>query len=61
RRPDPTEVAEVLSWAGEPLATAEVATVCAISLQEARERLGRLAVEEPVGFDGLWHLNGSAR
>ncbi|MDQ2896529.1 MAG: hypothetical protein M3Y09_12955, partial [Actinomycetota bacterium] len=61
RRPDPTEVAEVLTWAGEPLATAEVATVCAISLEEARERLGRVAVEEHVGFDGLWHLNGSAR
>jgi len=61
RRPDPTEVAEVLTWAGEPLATAEVATVCAISLEEARERLGRVAVEKHVGFDGLWHLNGSAR
>jgi len=61
RRPDPTEVAEVLTWAGEPLATAEVATVCAISLEQARERLGRVAVEKHVGFDGLWHLNGSAR
>ncbi len=56
RRADPTEVAEVLSWAGEPLATAEVATVCAILLEEARERLGRVAVEDHAGFDGLWHL-----
>ena len=60
RRPDPTDVAEVLAWAGEPLATAEVAAVSGLSLEEAREQLGRVAVEEHVGFDGLWHLNGPA-
>ena len=60
RRADPENVAEVLAWAGEPLATAEVAAVCAIGLDEARERLGRVASEEHVGFDGLWHLNGAA-
>jgi predicted DsbA family dithiol-disulfide isomerase len=60
RRADPQDVREVLEWAGEPLATAEVAQVCVISLEEARERLGRVAVEEHVGFDGLWHLNGAA-
>lgn len=58
RRPDPEDVAEVLAWAGEPLATAEVAAVCGIGLDEAREQLGRVAEEEHVGFDGLWHLNG---
>jgi predicted DsbA family dithiol-disulfide isomerase len=58
RRGDPEDVREVLEWAGEPLATAEVAAVCAIGLDEARERLGRIATEEHVGFDGLWHLNG---
>jgi predicted DsbA family dithiol-disulfide isomerase len=57
RRADPGDVDEVLAWAGEPLATAEVAAVCAIELEEARERLGRVASEEHVGFDGLWHLN----
>jgi len=60
RRADPDDVGEVLAWAGEPLATAEVAAVCAISLDDAREQLGRIAHEEHVGFDGLWHLNGHA-
>jgi predicted DsbA family dithiol-disulfide isomerase len=58
RRDDPDDVREVLAWAGEPLATAEVAAVCAIGLDEARERLGHSAEEEHVGFDGLWHLDG---
>jgi 2-hydroxychromene-2-carboxylate isomerase len=60
RRDDPEDVVEVLAWAGEPLATAEVAAVCVIGLDEARERLGRVASEEHVGFDGLWDLNGVA-
>ena len=60
RRPDPDDVREVLEWAGEPLATAEVAAVCGIGLEEAREQLGRVAVEEHIGFDGIWHLNGAA-
>jgi predicted DsbA family dithiol-disulfide isomerase len=59
RRSDPGDVREVLEWAGEPLATAEVAEVCGIGLDDARERLGRVAHEEHVGFDGLWHLNGA--
>jgi predicted DsbA family dithiol-disulfide isomerase len=58
RRADPRDVREVLVWAGEPLATAEVAAVCAIGLADARERLGYVAEEEHVGFDGLWHLKG---
>jgi predicted DsbA family dithiol-disulfide isomerase len=60
RRPNPDDVSEVLEWAGEPLATAEVASVCGIDLDDARERLGRVAQEEHIGFDGLWHLNGAA-
>ncbi len=60
RRADPQDVAEVLAWAPEPLATAEVAAVCGIGLDEARERLGRVATEEHIGFDGLWHLNAAA-
>jgi len=59
RRADPEDVEEVLVWAGEPLATAEVAAVCDIELDEARERLGHVATEEHIGFDGLWHLNGA--
>jgi predicted DsbA family dithiol-disulfide isomerase len=56
RRPDPQDVAEVLRWAGEPLATVEVAEVCGIELDEARERLGRVATEDHIGFEGLWTL-----
>jgi predicted DsbA family dithiol-disulfide isomerase len=56
RRPDPSDVAEVLQWAGEPLASAEVAAVCGINREEARERLGRIATERHIGFDGLWSL-----
>lgn len=54
RREPPSSVLEVLEWAGEPLATREVAVVCDIGHDEARERLGRVATERHVGFDGLW-------
>jgi predicted DsbA family dithiol-disulfide isomerase len=56
RRGDPSGVEEVLAWAGESLATAEVAAVCAIELEQAREELGRVATETHLGFDGLWSL-----
>jgi hypothetical protein len=56
RRDDPESVAEVLEWAGEPLATAEIAAVCEIDLAEAREQLGQVADEEHIGADGLWAL-----
>jgi predicted DsbA family dithiol-disulfide isomerase len=54
RRPPPSSVLEVLAWAGEPLATREVAVVCDIGHDEAREELGRVATERHIGFDGLW-------
>ena len=57
RRPDPTSVEEVLRWAGEPLATQEVAVVCDIPFEEARAELGRVAVERHMGADGLWSLS----
>jgi 2-hydroxychromene-2-carboxylate isomerase len=56
RREPPQDVVEVLEWTGTPLATKEVAVVCDIPLHEARERLGRVAGEEHVGFDGFWTL-----
>jgi predicted DsbA family dithiol-disulfide isomerase len=59
RREPPDSVEEVLRWTGTPLATKEVAVVCAISHEEARERLGRVAGEEHVGFDGFWTLAGA--
>ena len=60
RRDDPDDVCAVLDWAGEPLATIEVATICGTDLDDTRERLGRTADEVHLGFDGLWHLNGVA-
>jgi len=57
RRPNPTSVEEVLAWAGEPLATQEVAVVCDIPFEEARAELGRVAVEWRMGADGLWALS----
>ena len=43
-------------WAGTPLATAEVAEVCEMDRQDAREALGRVATERHVGADGFWTL-----
>jgi predicted DsbA family dithiol-disulfide isomerase len=60
RRQDPGDVREVLEWAGTPLATVEVATVCGTGLTETREQLGRVADEHHLGADGMWHLNGAA-
>jgi predicted DsbA family dithiol-disulfide isomerase len=54
RRGPPASVLDVLEWAGEPLATREVAVVCDIGHDEAREQLGRVATERHLGFDGLW-------
>ena len=60
RREPPGSVEEVLEWTGTPLATKEVAVVCDIPFTDARERLGRVADEDHVGFDGFWTLNGAA-
>jgi predicted DsbA family dithiol-disulfide isomerase len=59
RREPPESVEEVLSWTGTPLATKEVAVVCDIPQEEARERLGRVAIETHVGTDGFWTLPGA--
>jgi predicted DsbA family dithiol-disulfide isomerase len=61
RRKDPADVVEVLRWAGEPLASAEVAAVCGLELDHAREQLGRAAREEHLGADGLWSLTEDLR
>lgn len=56
RREPPASVEEVLAWAGKPLATQEVAVVCEIPLEHAREELGRVASECHQGSDGFWSL-----
>ncbi|HEV2058783.1 MAG TPA: hypothetical protein VGR11_05460 [Solirubrobacteraceae bacterium] len=56
RRDPPGSVLEVLEWAGEPLASREVAVVMDIDHAAAREELGRVADEEHIGADGLWSI-----
>ncbi len=57
RRAEPEGVAEVLVWAGFPVATQEVAEVCGIDRATARERLEAAgAIAEPVGRDAFWTL-----
>lgn len=56
RREEPESVAEVLEWADFPLATEEVAVVCELGRDEAREALSEVATERRVGTDGFWTL-----
>ena len=55
RRPSTSSVEEVLSWASYPLATAEVAELLGVGLEEAREQLEAAGAElEPAAGDGYW-------
>jgi hypothetical protein len=56
RRSKPESVAEVLEWAPEPLATAEVALVMQSSIAQARAALETVGRFEPAGADGYWTL-----
>lgn len=56
RRPRPASVGALLEWAGEPLATVEVAAVCELSPEEAAEQLSAVARRIPMGTDALWAL-----
>jgi predicted DsbA family dithiol-disulfide isomerase len=56
QRPAPERVEDVLAWAGTPLASQEVAVLMGIDRGEARQRLARVAHEDPVGSDGYWTL-----
>ncbi|MDA0184214.1 hypothetical protein OJ997_28150 [Solirubrobacter phytolaccae] len=56
RREAPADVSELLSWAGSPLASKEVAVVMDTDVPTAREALGRVAAEHHVGADGFWTL-----
>lgn len=60
RREPPASAAEVLAWRGIPLSTQEVATVCDVPFDEAREELGRVATLDYVGADGFWRLDDEA-
>jgi Thioredoxin len=54
RRPPPESVAELLEWAGEPLATAEVVAVMRRSEQHVRAELSKHARAIPAGADCYW-------
>jgi predicted DsbA family dithiol-disulfide isomerase len=56
RRRAPDSVAEVLAWAGEPLAAVEVAAICGIERDEADEQLAEVASEA----GGWWWLPPAA-
>lgn len=60
RRPKPERVEEVLAWAEEPLATAEVALVMQLGLQKTRAALSRVATPLAAGADFYWTLTESA-
>lgn len=57
RRPDAESVSEVLDWAGEPLAAAEVAAVCGLDVDAAADQLQDAgATRIPLGNGALWQL-----
>jgi predicted DsbA family dithiol-disulfide isomerase len=56
RRPAPQSLHELLEWAPEPLATAEVALILGVGIDVARERLRQVARFDPAGADGYWTL-----
>jgi hypothetical protein len=56
RRPKPACVEELLAWAGEPLATAEVLMITRLDPAEARAALSRVARAEAAGADFYWTL-----
>jgi 2-hydroxychromene-2-carboxylate isomerase len=58
RRPPPATLEELLRWASEPLATAEVAAVARLDPATARDLLYAVARPIPAGADCYWKLTG---
>ena len=56
RRPKPESVEEILAWAGEPLATAEVALIAQLEPRRARAALSHVATPIAAGADFYWTL-----
>jgi 2-hydroxychromene-2-carboxylate isomerase len=54
RRSKPQDVSEILSWAGEPLATAEVATIAQLDVTQTRAALSQVAQPTAAGADFYW-------
>jgi 2-hydroxychromene-2-carboxylate isomerase len=58
RRPKPKSVHELLTWADEPLATAEIALIMQLDLEQARQALHAATAQwHPAGADGYWTLD----
>ncbi len=61
RRPRPDGVEDVLAWAGEPLATAEIAALTHLDMTDARAALTRVAAHATdVGAETYWNLEASS-
>jgi predicted DsbA family dithiol-disulfide isomerase len=56
RRPRTKDVGEILAWAGEPLATAEVALITQLDPRDARAELSKIATPVAAGADFYWRL-----
>ena len=58
RRDAPSDVADVLEWADEPLATAEIAALLGTSVDAAHAKLSEAGASfDAVGDDGFWHAD----
>src|SRR4051812_11395487 len=53
-RPAPARAEELLAWAGEPLATAEVAAILQVEPARARVALARVAHPHAAGAEFFW-------
>ena len=56
RRAVAASVVEVLEWAPYPLATAEIAALRGITIEDARTELQDVAQFQEAGADGYWSL-----
>jgi hypothetical protein len=54
RRPPPASVGEVLEWASEPLATAEIALIMGADIATTRSALEGVGHFSSAGADGYW-------
>ncbi len=54
RRPKPEAVSEILLWAAEPLATAEVAAIAQLDVAQTRAALSKVAQPTAAGADFYW-------
>jgi predicted DsbA family dithiol-disulfide isomerase len=58
RHPAPGSVSEVLEWAQEPLATAEIALIIGDSIASTHAQLIEVGQFTPAGADGYWTGRG---